>query len=480
MLDYRVRVDRQSPAPGADVETEGWRGERNTPRAPLLADVTAQLADTMDPQAAGERLARALVPSLADWCVVTLVDDGESREGLRHLHDVASWHHVPELRHATAAYSAERIAALTPESFLSRAVEGGRLVEVRSDATARLKRVMAESVHPYLDRLAPESLAVLPLIRAGRTVGVLSVFRDATRAPLTSHELRTLREAAAAAALGLDNARRYRRQRDVAETLQLALLTPPVQPDHVQVVVRYRPAGEATRVGGDWYDAFMQPDGATMLVIGDVSGHDVEAAAVMSQLRSILRGIAVFSEEGPAALLEALDRAMRTLRITTFATVLVARLEQTPDERERGVTRLRWSSAGHLPAMVVNADGTVLALTGQRPGPLLGVLPDTPRTDNEVTLDRGATVLLYTDGLIENRVRPLRGGIAELRTALAGTADEDLDHLVDRLLAELPAPVGEDDVAVLAARLHPQDRARPAAAGPNVVRPDITLADDGM
>ncbi len=225
---------------------------------------------------------------------------------------------------------------------------------------------------------------------------------------------------------------------------------------------RYRPASESARVGGDWYDAFVQPDGATILVIGDVAEHDVEAATVMSQLRSILRTIAVVPEAGPAGILEALNRAMRTLRISTMATVVIARVEQTGDEHQRGVARLRRSDAGHLPPLVVGSDDSVLTLSSRVNGTLLGFSPDKGREEDAVVLDRGSTVLLYTDGLIENRMRSLHEGLVLLRSALDGAQREDLDHLCDRLLTELPGAAGEDDVALLAIRMRRDLRSCPA------------------
>lgn len=462
------------PAPDAPPADHAATPDRDVQPAPLLALVASQLASTMSAEVAASRLAELLVPALADWCVVTLVDDDESRASHRHLRDLASWHADDDLRPAVRAYASARIAALSDRSFLAHSLSTGELVEIREGATTALKRVLSPgATHDLLDRLAPESVAVIPLRRDGRTIGALSLFGDAGRPALSRAEIRTLQQVTDAAALALDNARRFRRQRDVAETLQRVLLTAPVEPDHVQVVVRYRPAGEAARVGGDWYDAFMQPDGATILVIGDVAGHDIEAAAVMSQLRSMLRAIAVVTEEGPAEILSRLDSAMRTLRISTMATVVVARLEQTPDELQRGVTRLRWSNAGHLPPMVVHADGSVAALAPPGPGALLGVRPESERVDHVVTLDRGSTVLLYTDGLIESRTRSLPDGLAELRHALERYADASLDDLADALVAELPAGPGEDDIAVLAARLHHQDRPRPDEAGPTVVPDDV-------
>lgn len=446
----------------------------HTDPASLIAQVMSQLAATMDAEVAVARLARLLVPALADWCIVTLVEDDESRVLRRHLQDIGSWHAQAELRPLVREYASARLSALSDRSFLAQALNDGEVVEVRAGATAALHDVLAPGVaFDVLTELAPSSVAVVPLISRGRTLGALSLFNGAGREPLSADGLQALRDVATGAALVLDNARLYRRQRDVAETFQRSLLTAPVEPDHVQVVVRYQPAAEAARVGGDWYDAFMQQDGATVLVIGDVVGHDIEAAALMSQLRSMLRAIAVVTDEGPAAILTQLDAAIRTLQLPAMATVVVARIEQTADELARGITHLRWSSAGHLPPMVVNPDGTVLALTSLAAGPMLGVFPDARRVDNEVTLDRGATVLLYTDGLVESRHRPLREGLTELHLALERVGRADLDTLCDTLLTDLPLGPGEDDVALLGVRLHRQDRPRPASAGPNNIPPDV-------
>ncbi len=451
-------------------------------RAPMLARVTAELASTMDADVAADRLAQLLVPALADWCVVTLVDDEEPRPGRRRLRDIATWHTDPALRAVVAEYAAARIGAMSEHAFLLDAIRRGELVEVRTGAAVALKGVLHPGrVHGLVDTLAPTWLVVLPLVRAGRTIGALSMF-GAARDALGHDELTTLRQVTAAAALALDNARRFRQQRDVAEALQRALLTEPVEPDDLEVVVRYRPAGESTHVGGDWYDAFLQPDGATMFVIGDVAGHDIEAASVMGQLRSMLRAIAVTTKDGPAGVLAQLDAAMRTLRIGTPATVVVARLEQTPEERERGVTRIRWSSAGHLPPMVVASDGSVVVLEARDHGPLLGIVPDSPRNESEVVVERGSTLLMYTDGLIERRDRDLRAGLAELRRTLERVGDEPLESLTDALVAELPADAGEDDVALVAVRLHPQDVRAPhdddGVPDDLAARAQVTVAPD--
>jgi serine phosphatase RsbU (regulator of sigma subunit) len=254
------------------------------------------------------------------------------------------------------------------------------------------------------------------------------------------------------------------------------MLTAPPEPDHAEIVVRYLPAAEAAAVGGDWYDAFLSSDGATTLVIGDVAGHDTAAAATMGQLRSLLRGIAIGTGAGPADVLRDLDRSMALLRLSTLVTAAVARLEQVPAEIGAGTTRLRWSNAGHPPPVVLAPDGAVTVLAEDRPDMLLGVDADRPRRESVAVLDRGTTVLLYTDGLVERRDSDLDEGQARLTAALAELADRPLPELCDLLVERMVDHHPDDDVALVAVRLHPQDRPRPASAGrvdvPEGVPPD--------
>jgi serine phosphatase RsbU (regulator of sigma subunit) len=289
----------------------------------------------------------------------------------------------------------------------------------------------------------------------------------------TDEDLATARDVADRAGLALDNSRLYRQQRQLAEGLQRSLLTEPPEPDHAEIAVRYLPAAEVARVGGDWYDAFLQPSGTTMVVIGDVVGHDTEAAAAMGQLRGLLRGIATYSDATPLEVLRGLDASMTTLQMRTLATAAIARFEQTDDERARGVTRMRWANAGHLPPLVINPDGSVAELAAWTGDLLLGVDSAVTRHESVVTLDRGATVLLYTDGLIERRDADLDAGFERLRTALVDLADLPLQQLLDEVLERLVHGRPEDDVAVVAVRLHRQDRPRPAEAGPNRVPPTV-------
>ena len=174
--------------------------------------------------------------------------------------------------------------------------------------------------------------------------------------------------------------------------------------------MRYLPAAEAARVGGDWYDAFLQPGGTTMLVIGDVVGHDTEAAAAMGQLRGLLRGIATYSDAGPVEVLRGLDASMTTLQTKTLATAAVARFEQTP--RRAGARRHPHALGQRRPPAAAGGQprrhrGRAGHLEGR---PAAGRRPDAVRRESVVTLDRGSTVLLYTDGLIERRDADLDAG----------------------------------------------------------------------
>jgi serine phosphatase RsbU (regulator of sigma subunit) len=273
--------------------------------------------------------------------------------------------------------------------------------------------------------------------------------------------------------LALDNSRLHRQQTQLAEDLQRSLLTRPFEPDHAQIAVRYLPAGEAARVGGDWYDAFVQPRGALLLVIGDVIGHDTAAAAAMGQLRALLRGVATYSDAGPSEVLRGLDSSMALLKLGTYATATVARLEQTPEELSRGVTRMRWTTAGHFAPLIVDPDGALRDLPEWKGDLMLGVDSGTHRAEVEVELDRGATVLMFTDGLIERRDGDLDSGMARLREAVAELADRPLDELCDELLDRLVQGRPDDDVALVAARLHAQDRPRPPEAGQQRVPDDV-------
>jgi PAS domain S-box-containing protein len=465
----------------------------------LLAQITGALNETMEAEEAVAVLAELVAPTLADWCIVTLVEgEGQlaSSRWRERLRDLATWHGDPGKRSLVERYAKVRISALSDESFVRRGLESQDPVILESHAEETVGAALeSEEARQVLAELAPESAVAVPLRGRGHTLGLLTAYRSADRPAFGTEDLDVLREIAARAGLALDNARVFAEQRKLAEALQRSLLTDPPEPDHLHVTVRYEPAAEGAEVGGDWYDSFIQADGATNVVIGDVVGHDTAAATAMGQLRGLLRGIAITTGEGPAEVLSRVDSAMRLLQIDTTATAVAARFEQTPQDREQGLTHLRWSSAGHPPPLVAVARdplrpgrGLDVAEIGpddgvevdvheleQDPGVLLGLDPAAPRHEAVFTLPQGSTVLLYTDGLVERRGEDIDVGIARLRDAFAEVVAQGLaaDLACDAILRRLRPEVPEDDVALVMVRLHRDDRPRPPEAGPQRTPPGL-------
>ena len=327
----------------------------------------------------------------------------------------------------------------------------------------------------------------LPLRAGGRSLGALAVAWDEER-EFTDFEIDLLDGVAAQCAQAVLRVAATTRERDevravrrLAEELQHALLTPPPEPDHLHVVVRYQAATFAAEVGGDWYDAFQQPDGATMLVIGDVVGHDASAAARMGQLRGVLRALAYdadsTSHDTCAAILRRTEHTTHGLDVGALATAVLARIERNFDQPTSGSRLLRWCNAGHPPPLLLAPDGSSRLLETGGSDLMLGVDVTTDRTEGTVELPDGHTLLLYTDGLIERRGTSLDDGLDELQQALADLGQVPLDELCDTLLSRLEGDT-EDDVALVAVRGYPEDRHPPKAA-PNRTRrssrtPDTT------
>jgi serine phosphatase RsbU (regulator of sigma subunit) len=320
--------------------------------------------------------------------------------------------------------------------------------------------VFAPEMADVLVETGAEAWIALPLQAGSRNLGSLSV-GWADRRVFTSQDVELLEAFAAQCAQVLDRIQTRQAERvayaavqGMAEALQRSLLTEPPQPADLEIVVRYLPAAEQAQVGGDWYDAFQVGDGSTLLVIGDVTGHDRHAAAAMAQVRNVLRGVAHSQPESPALVLAALDRAMGDLAVGTLATAILARIERHWAEGVRGHRLLRFSNAGHPAPLLIDPEGSVTVLD-RTPNLLLGVDPGSARVEHAVVLPPGSTLLLYTDGLVERRGADLDDGIDWLCRQVAGLHHLSLDQLCDRLLAELPGALG-DDVALLALRAHPQ------------------------
>jgi PAS domain S-box-containing protein len=267
------------------------------------------------------------------------------------------------------------------------------------------------------------------------------VRHDGTLIPV-SITLSVIRDAAGAP-LGLAKFVRDVRDRNIAETLQRALL-PETAPDlpGLFVATRYFPGGAGLQVGGDWYDVFALPGGRFGVAVGDVIGQGVNAAAVMGQLRVALRAYALeFSS--PATVLACLGRLACSLDDSQMATVLYGVVD--PD----GAT-IELASAGHPPPLVVRADGAAsfLELDGAPP---LGVLVDLAPTQVVERIEPGCVMLFYTDGLVERRGASIEDGMAAVARAAAGPAD--VESLCERVSEAMKVEAATDDVALLALSL---------------------------
>jgi PAS domain S-box-containing protein len=438
--------------------------DRSAHRQALLARVSDALTDTLDPSEGVSRLATLLVPELGDWCLVTLVEEPHATNWRRGLRDVAWAHADDAMTDVLHDYATHRLGAMTDASYLARAIREMTSVRMESGAADKVAAVLEPGIaRERLHDLAPSSAMAVPLRARGRIVGVVSIFSGEGRRPFSGADQSLLEDIGARAALALDNARLYAAQRDVSEALQRSMLTDPPHSEHLEIVTRYSPAGDAARVGGDWYDAFLQqgrgPGGHDMVVVvGDVVGHDVEAAAAMGQVRGLLRGLAVHSGYAPGAILSGVDAVMESLHLETTATAVVARIERHPRPGAGAGEEvvLRWAHAGHPPALLLRPDGTVARLADIEDNDLLlGLDPHTPRTERVAFLEPGSVLLLYTDGLVERRDRDVDDGVGTLAGLLHDLAAETpvLEDLADRLLVGMTGERPEDDVALLLLRL---------------------------
>ena len=295
-----------------------------------------------------------------------------------------------------------------------------------------------------------QALACLPLLVDERRLGSVT-FTWTAPTEFTTPATELMNALAAQAAQAVDRVRLLDAERDQSATLQRSFLTRPGRPTDVEIEVRYQPAAQHAQIGGDWYDAFVGPDGATVIAVGDVVGHDMLAAAVMGQVRNLLRGI-VFSRPGsPADTLRHLETALAGLELETSATVFLARLE--PSEADpSGQRELAWCNAGHPPPLLVDGSSGAVELLDPEPDLMIGVAPNADRTVHRRSLAPGSLLLLYTDGLVERRGEDLLEGISRLAQTLEQHHDRTLRGIVDDVLSQSAGPL-EDDAALLALRL---------------------------
>ncbi|MEV4753561.1 fused response regulator/phosphatase [Micromonospora sp. NPDC049559] len=250
-----------------------------------------------------------------------------------------------------------------------------------------------------------------------------------------------LGQLAQAVAGAVEAQRSYDEEHRIAVTLQRSLLPQRIpRIGGLDLAVRYEPASAQTEIGGDFYELVML-DGHLLVAIGDVAGHSLHAATVMAELRHAVRAYAVEGHQ-PGAMLERVDALMRTLLPGEFATICVLLVEPSTG-------RIRMASAGHLPPLIVRDGGIEFV---EHRAPLLGVRADRP-ADLEFTLPAGATLVLYTDGLVERRDADIDEGLRAL-ARVAASVDGNLDRYCDRLLAELAPAEIQDDLAMVVLRRH--------------------------
>ncbi|HKN93528.1 MAG TPA: SpoIIE family protein phosphatase [Thermoleophilaceae bacterium] len=289
-------------------------------------------------------------------------------------------------------------------------------------------------------------LAVPLLVEGGRVIGVLQVGSSEGRS-FSDNDIQLLQLAADRLAVAIDRARLNEQAHHIAATLQRSLL-PSSTPDvpGLELATRYQPGADGTQVGGDLYDVVPYSDGRVGLAIGDVVGRGIEAASLMGQIRNSLRAYAM-EDDRPDHVIERLNLLMHHWQQDRIATLSYLVL----DPRNGHVV---FATAGHLPPLVLGPDGNASYLEGGEFVPL-GVLPFGGYTAGEAVVKPGSTVLLYTDGLVEERGMSIDDGLERLREAIQ-RAPADPDAMCDFLLREVP-PNGAagDDVAVLATRLVP-------------------------
>jgi len=297
-----------------------------------------------------------------------------------------------------------------------------------------------------------EAVAAIPLRGSGGQVFGSIGFGFSAAQPLDKEQVGFLETVADIAGQSLDRARLYEREHDVAHALQLALL-PAALPelDDVSTEARYLAGGADMSVGGDWYDVLRFTDGRVGLLIGDAAGRGVEAATLMGKVRHVAAALAM-ERASPGAVLSRVNEYLHNLSSRrTMLTCCYVVLD-----RDRGT--LRYSSAGHPPPLLIEGEREGHFLSGGRGVPL-GVVPAAAYDDAEYQLRGPATIVLYTDGLVERRGETIDVGLDRLRAAVRRHGD-DVKELCDHLIHTLLSEGCDDDVALLAARVQSLPSAR--------------------
>jgi serine phosphatase RsbU (regulator of sigma subunit) len=389
------------------------------------------------------RLSAQCVPLLADWCYVTLVDaSGEVvRTAARHR----------DGREAELTRLLELQTAHLPDgSPARRSLRTSDPVLVEGLDEERIRSITASSEAAELfGALGGTSLLAVPMVARRRMLGAMGLVLASPERSFTPDDVDLASDLARRAALALDNVRLYQQEHAVAETLQRSLL--PELPDvaGIESAAHYVSASTAAEVGGDFYDLLPLPDGSIALVIGDVVGHDVAAAAAMGHLRGLIRAcLWDAANPDPATVLARVDRLVQGLRVAAFATMVYVRA--VPPEVPGGAWLLQVGNAGHPPPLLREPGGSVRPFDGAT-GLVVGVDESAHRQTRTAQAPPGTTLVLYTDGLVERPGEDLDEGIHELCERLAAApegagpralCDAAVSGRLDR----------RDDVALIAVR----------------------------
>ncbi len=348
-----------------------------------------------------------------------------------------------------AAFPTGEILSYPPGAPHTLCLDTGRPVMqdlANNNAAEEIARAMRRK--PVARLLSGTSMLLLPLIARGTTLGFLACSRYQGYRRFDAYDTEIGMEFAARAAIFIDNARRYSRERATALTLQRSLLPTGLSaPSSVEVRHRYLPGSKMIEVGGDWYESIALPGGRVALVVGDVAGHGVRAAVTMGRLRTAIRTLARL-ELPPAETLQQLDELMHELgqREPHFATCVYAVFDAVSGSCEI-------ASAGHLPPLLVSPDGRSQFLD-LSPSPPLGI-GSGPVHTRTFKIRNGSLLVLYTDGLVERRTSDIDEGLTRLRETFGpGSTERPLEDLCKATLAGVYADHQRDDIAVLIARLH--------------------------
>ncbi|MEU9112273.1 SpoIIE family protein phosphatase [Streptomyces sp. NPDC048483] len=412
-------------------------------RLALLDRASGLIGTTLDVEVTARELVAAAVPDFADGATVELVDWMDEREAFDPAlpvitRRIAAGTVLPPP--ATELVSGLDVVHYPPGSAIHQMLGTGRPVCVPVNQEFLARTVLHENRARLLADSGLTHLLIAPLIARGTVQGIALFGRSAARASFTEQDLSLGGELASRAALCLDNARLYSRERDIGLTLQRALLPSSLATSpYLHIAHRYLPGSRGTEVGGDWYDVIALPDHQVGLVVGDVMGHGVAAAASMGRLRITAKALARHYKE-PDELLTELDHCAQDAGIE-FATCLYIHYDPTTG-------RTRIASAGHPPPLVRHPDGRIDVID-EVLGVPLGV-GGCPFRTTEIRLPDGATLALYTDGLIEARGHDIDEGLNALRTEL-GRIPDSLEAAADGILAHLvPSSLADDTVLLLA------------------------------